>query len=147
MTEQKLRLSHMTFPQLVGLVILGAAVIFLLVIPFIDKFSSSKSGVRTEVDQARVAKNRAAIEKCSADLRLCIGGFYKSRDHTHITRIDVCGRGCRNWETDASDVKLMAISDHRLNKLEYIVLPNEPFWEAIAILYSRQFIDPSQRKP
>lgn len=91
------------------------------------------------IDQVQLARVNETIGRCSKNGRDCIGGYIRSKKTKTLSRIEVCGNGCRRWEIDVNDLGLIP------GAIDYIVLPEDRTWEAVAVLYARQFVQAEKR--
>lgn len=90
------------------------------------------------IDTGRVATNRAIIKQCRD--QSCVGGFIKKRGSDYLRRIDLCHYNCGPYETSWSSLRDVEPHDGYLNEIEIIVVPSDPNWKQLALVYAKQFV-------
>lgn len=86
------------------------------------------------IDPARVATNRAILEKCR--ITSCIGGFAIQRSDGRILRIG--GGSLLRFET-IGIVLLENAGEKMINQFEFVLPGDRPKWDKVAVAYSLQF--------
>jgi len=93
---------------------------------------------------SHVKEIRKIVEQCRHDVDLCAGGFFKLKGKDRaIRRLGDCHNFCGNHETGISRVNeyfRLNQADKDFDEVEFIVLPNDPAWELMAVAWSRQFV-------
>lgn len=102
------------------------------------------------IDLAHVAKIRNALEQCRHDMDSCAGGFFKWKGNkSSLNRLGYCYNNCNNHEISlvrTNDYFKVNQADINFEEVEFVVLPNDPEWNLMAVTWSKQFIRKTKTK-